>query len=144
MEPSKWVRMMIKRFGKYVGFLISSSENLCISFFQKLERSWEEQVDATSTHQVSNSFFLINNVRILLIIKRLPNRVHWGCTMGAQFRKQKNNGQETKKMKNKKNEKKPHSIQRVCKKKDLISSKELSQPSKLRAFLSRQMHQIKQ
>ena len=32
--------------------------------------------------------------------------------MGAQFRKQKNNGQETKKRKNKKNEKKPHSIQR--------------------------------
>ena len=53
--------------------------------------------------------FFINNVRILLIIKRLSNRVHWGCTMGAQFRKQKKNGQETKKMKNKKNEKKPHS-----------------------------------
>ena len=47
-------------------------------------------------------FFLINNVRILLMIKRLPNRVHWGCTMGAQVRKQKNNGQETKKRKNKK------------------------------------------
>ena len=58
--------------------------------------------------------FLINNVRILLIIKILPNRVHLGCTMGAQVRKQKNNGQETKKRKNKKNEKKPHSIQREC------------------------------
>ena len=55
MEPSKWVRMMIKRFGKYVGFLISSSENLCISFFQKLERTWEEQVHAANTHQVGNS-----------------------------------------------------------------------------------------
>ena len=33
---------------------------------------------------------------------------------------------------------------RVCKKKDLISSKEGSQPSKLLAFLPRQMHQIKQ
>ena len=34
--------------------------------------------------------------------------------MEAQIRKQKNNGQEKKKMKNKKNEKKPHSIQREC------------------------------
>ena len=33
---------------------------------------------------------------------------------------------------------------RVCKKKDLISSKERLQPSKFLAFLSRQMHQIKQ
>ena len=33
---------------------------------------------------------------------------------------------------------------RECKKKDLISSKERSQPSKLLAFLSSQMHQIKQ
>ena len=47
-------------------------------------------------------------------MKRLPNRVHWGYTMGAQFRKQKNIGQETNKRKNKKNEKKPHSIQREC------------------------------
>ena len=39
-------------------------------------------------------FFFINNIRILLIIERLPNRVHWGCTMGAQIRKQKNNDQE--------------------------------------------------
>ena len=31
-------------------------------------------------------FFLINNVRILLIIKRLPSRVHWGCTMGHKSR----------------------------------------------------------
>ena len=59
-------------------------------------------------------FFLKNNVRILLIIERMPNRVHWECTMGAQIRKQKNNSQEKKKMKNKKNEKKPHSIQREC------------------------------
>ena len=59
-------------------------------------------------------FFFINNVRRLLIIERLPNQVHQGCTMEAQIRKQKNNGQEKKKMKNKKNEKKPHSIQREC------------------------------
>ena len=39
-------------------------------------------------------FFLISNVRILLIIEKVPNRVHWGCTMGAQIRKQKYNGQE--------------------------------------------------
>ena len=39
------------------------------------------------------SFFLINNLRILLI-KKLPNRVHWGCTMGAQIKKQENNDQE--------------------------------------------------
>ena len=39
-------------------------------------------------------FFLINNIRILLIIERLPNWVHGGCTMGAQIRKQKNNDQE--------------------------------------------------
>lgn len=37
-----------QRFGKYVGFLISSCENLCISFLQKLERTWEEQVDVAN------------------------------------------------------------------------------------------------
>ena len=26
--------------------------------------------------------FLISNVRILLIIEKVPSRVHWGCTMG--------------------------------------------------------------
>ena len=50
----------------------------------------------------SDYFFFINNIRILLIIKRLPNRVHWGCTMGAQIKKQKNNSQEKQKRKNKK------------------------------------------
>ena len=39
-------------------------------------------------------FFLINNVRILLIKEKVPNRVHWGCTMWAQIRKQKYNDQE--------------------------------------------------
>ena len=34
--------------------------------------------------------------------------------MGAQIRKQKNNGQEKKERKNKKNEKRQHSIQREC------------------------------
>ena len=59
-------------------------------------------------------FFLISNVRILLIIEKVSSRVHWGCTMGAQIRKQKYNNQEKYKRKNKKNEKKPHSIQREC------------------------------
>ena len=63
---------------------------------------------------IKNFFFGINNISILLKIERLPNRVHWGCTMGAQIKKQKNNGQEKKKRKNKKSEKKPHSIQREC------------------------------
>ena len=39
-------------------------------------------------------FFWINNIRILLIIERLLSRVHWGCTMGAQIKKQKISGQE--------------------------------------------------
>ena len=39
-------------------------------------------------------FFLISNVRILLIIKKVPSRVHWGCTMGAQIKRQKYNDQE--------------------------------------------------
>ena len=56
----------------------------------------------------------MNNARILLIIERLPNQVHQGCTMGAQIKKQMSNGQEKKKMKNKKNEKRLHSIQREC------------------------------
>ena len=33
-------------------------------------------------------FLLISNIRILLIIEKVPSRVHWGCTMGAQIRKQ--------------------------------------------------------
>ena len=44
----------------------------------------------------------------------MPKQVYWGCTMGAQIRKQKNNGQEKKERKNKKNEKRQHSIQREC------------------------------
>ena len=90
-------------------------------------------------------FLLINNIRILLIIEKLPSRVHWGCTMEAQIRKQKNNGQEKKENEEQEKwEKTALHSKRVCKKKDFISSKERSQPSKLLAFLSRQMHQIKQ
>ena len=40
------------------------------------------------------SFFFVSNIRILLIIEKVPSRVHWGCTMGAQIVKQKYNGQE--------------------------------------------------
>ena len=50
-------------------------------------------------------FFFISNVKILLIIKDVPNRVHWGCTIGAQIRNQKYNDQEKQEKKNKKNEK---------------------------------------
>ena len=39
-------------------------------------------------------FFLISNVKILLIIKKVPNLVNWGCIMGAQIRNQNYNGQE--------------------------------------------------
>ena len=39
-------------------------------------------------------FFWISSLRILLIIEKVPSPVHWGCTMGAQIRKQKYNGQE--------------------------------------------------
>ena len=39
-------------------------------------------------------YFFINNIRILLIKEKVPNRVHWGCTIGAQIRKQKYNDQE--------------------------------------------------
>ena len=45
--------------------------------------------------QILNCFFFwINNIRILLINEKVPNRVHWGCTIGAQIRKQKYNDQE--------------------------------------------------
>ena len=37
LEPSEWVRTMIKGFGSYVGFPIACCENQCIAFFQKLE-----------------------------------------------------------------------------------------------------------
>ena len=38
-------------------------------------------------------FFLISNVRILLKIEKVPSQVHWGCTMGAQIKRQKYNNQ---------------------------------------------------
>ena len=90
------------------------------------------------------SFFFINNVRILLIIK-----IAKPSTLGMYYG---GTNQETKEQRSRKVEKEEQEkwekttlqSKRVCKKKDLISSKERSQPSKLLAFLSRQMHQIKQ
>lgn len=38
-----------QRLWQVCGLPYSSCESLCISFFQKLERTWEEQVAATST-----------------------------------------------------------------------------------------------
>jgi len=40
LEPSEWVRRMIKGFGTFVGFPIACCERQCIDFFQKLERVW--------------------------------------------------------------------------------------------------------
>lgn len=55
MEPSDWVRKMVKGFGKYVGFSISSSVSQCTTFFQQIERAWEEQDVVASPHRVRNS-----------------------------------------------------------------------------------------
>ena len=30
----------------------------------------------------------MDNVKILLIIKKVPNQVHWGCSMGTQIKNQ--------------------------------------------------------
>ena len=57
-------------------------------------------------------FFFLDNVKILL--KKVPNQVHWGCTMGAQIKNQNYNDQVKQEGKNKKNEKRPHSSQREC------------------------------
>ena len=65
-------------------------------------------------------------------------------TLGAKIKNPNYNDQVKKEEKNKKNATKPHSKQRVCKKKDLFSSKDHSHPSKQRAFLSLQIHHIKQ
>ena len=60
--------------------------------------------------------------------------------MGAKIKNQNYNDQVTKREKQEKCDRATLHTRRVCKKKDLISSKERSQPSKLLAFLSRQMH----
>ena len=55
LEPSEWVRTMIKGFGTLVGFPIACCERQCIDFFQKLERVWEQQVTFATTRRTSNS-----------------------------------------------------------------------------------------
>ena len=55
LEPSEWVRTMIKGFGTFVGFPIACCERQCIDFFQKLERVWEQQATVAATRQTSNS-----------------------------------------------------------------------------------------
>ena len=51
LEPSEWMRMMIKGFGTFVGFPIACCERQCIDFFQKLERVWEQQAIVATTRQ---------------------------------------------------------------------------------------------
>ena len=55
LEPSEWVRTMIKGFGTLVGFPIACCERQCIDFFQKLERVWEQQATFATTRRTSNS-----------------------------------------------------------------------------------------
>ncbi|KAF3957814.1 hypothetical protein CMV_017209 [Castanea mollissima] len=53
LEPSEWVRRMIRGFSTFVGFPIDCCERQCIDFFQKLERVWEQQAAAVSTRRGS-------------------------------------------------------------------------------------------
>ena len=78
------------------------------------------------------------------IKKKIANPSTLGCTVGAKSKNQNYNDEVKQEEKNKNNATKPHSKQGVCKKKDLISSKERSHPSKHLAFLSLQIHYIKQ
>ena len=55
-------------------------------------------------------FFLIGNEKILLR-KKQPTRVHWGCTVGAKIKNQNYNDQVKQEEKNKNNATKPHSKQ---------------------------------
>ena len=55
-------------------------------------------------------FFWIGKEKILLK-KKQPTREHWGCTMGAQIKKQNYNDQVKQEGKNKKNVTELHSIQ---------------------------------
>ena len=73
-------------------------------------------------------FLLINNIRILLIIEKLPSRVHWGCTIGMYYggtnqEKKEQRSRKIEKEEQEKWEKTTLHSKRVCKKKDLISSK---------------------
>lgn len=50
MDPSEWMRTMIKGFGKFVGFPIAFYESRFIAFFEQLERVWEAQAAVVNTH----------------------------------------------------------------------------------------------
>ena len=54
LEPSVWVKRMIKGFGKYVGFPIDSSESQCIVFFTKLEKVREEKNAVVNSSRTGN------------------------------------------------------------------------------------------
>ena len=73
-----------------ISFLFNVLES---SLFSKFN-NWTLDPKNYSEFGPSNLFFFFNNVKILLIIEKVPNRVHWGCTMGAQIMNQKYNGQE--------------------------------------------------
>ena len=55
LEPSEWMRSMIKGFGTFVGFPIACCERQCIDFFQKLDSVWEQQATVVTTRWASNS-----------------------------------------------------------------------------------------
>ena len=55
LEPSVWVKRMVKGFGKFVGFPIDSCERQCIAFLQKLEEVWKKQATAGSLRYTTSS-----------------------------------------------------------------------------------------
>ena len=84
-------------------------------------------------------------MKILLSKEKQPTQVHWECTKRAQIKDQGYNNQAKQEGKNKKCGKRPHSNRGECaKKKDLVSNKERSHPSKFLTFLSCQIHHNKQ
>ena len=88
--------------------------------------------------------FFFQQVTKNFIKKKQPTQVHWGCTVGAKIKNQNYNDQVIGREKQEKCYRATLHTRRVCKKKDLISSKDCSHPSKYLAFLSLQIHHIKQ
>ena len=87
------------------------------------------------------TFLIKDNTLFSLKTKRQHiGDVLWGRNQESKVQRSRKIGKEEQE----KWEKTTLHSKRVCKKKDLISSKERSQPFKLLAFLSCQMHQIKQ
>ena len=88
-------------------------------------------------------FFFIDNVKILLKKSVKPSTLgmyYGGTNQEPKLQRSSKTGREEQE----KWEKTTLQSKRMCKKKDLNSRKESSQPSKLLAFLSCQMHHIKQ